>query len=499
MAADTGTDSGFDLPEMSRRRWRVLVIASVGVFLATLDSSILAVALPALSADLKLSFSEALWVQAAYLLVVTVLLIPVGRWAEKQGLYKIYYLGSLVFGLFSVAVALSFDGVSLIVARVFQAVGASMVLTTAAAIVTAVFPPWERGRALGLNMLGATLGQTLGPPVGGVIVSHVGWPWVFYMRAPIVVILLIAGWDLLGAERRDRRLGPQDQSHTGIDLQGAALLGVFLAALFVPLIFSPLWGWRTARTIAPLCLSIVFLMLFVLAEKKARDPIIDLALFARSRVFTGANAASFLYMAAVYGVTIFTAVFLQVVQGRSAQLAGFVLLIQPVIMTLVTPAAGRLSDRLGTRGLSAAGTLIMAAGTAQLALLKLDAPIWQVLVALGTLGLGIGVFSTPNFSAIMGSVDRSRLGVASGMFTTSRFCGMGVSIAILGAIAASKLGPEGGRVILLGARAGIENAEAFAAGYRLAMVVGTGFALASTLASLLRDRPKQESKIPGHA
>lgn len=487
MTSDTVPN--FSFSEMSRRRWRVLVIASVGVFLATLDSSILAVALPALSADLKLSFSEALWVQAAYLLVVTVLLIPVGRWAEKQGLYKIYYLGCLVFGLFSVAVALAFSGATLIAARVFQAVGASMVLTTAAAIVTAVFPTWERGRALGLNMLGATLGQTLGPPVGGLIVSHVGWPWVFHMRAPIVVILLAAGWDLLGAERRDRNLELYSTGAGGIDLRGAALLGVFLASLFVPLIFSPLWGWQTTRTLVPLFLSLVFLGLFIFAELMAKDPIIDLGLFVRSRVFTGANAASFLYMAAVYGVTVFTAVFLQVVQGQSAQVAGFVLLIQPVMMTLITPVAGRLSDQLGTRELSAAGTLIMAAGTAQLAFLRVDASLWQVLGALGTLGLGIGVFSTPNFSAIMGSVDRSRLGVASGMFTTSRFCGMGVSIAILGAIAASKLGPEGGRIILLGARAGVENAQAFAAGYRMAMLVGTGFALAATVASLLRDRP----------
>jgi MFS family permease len=213
-----------------------------------------------------------------------------------------------------------------------------------------------------------------------------------------------------------------------------------------------------------------------------------LNLFKRSRVFTAANAGSFLYMAASYGVTVFTAVFLVVVQGRSAREAGLILLIQPAVMTIVTPLAGRLSDRLGPRGLSVFGMLVIAAGTTQLALLSATAPIGQVMAGLATLGLGLGLFSTPNFSAIMGSVDRDRLGVASGLFTTSRFFGMGVSIAILGAIAASQLGPEGGRVILLGARAEVANAAAFVAGYQQAMLVGTGFALLGAVVSLTKER-----------
>jgi len=263
-----------------------------------------------------------------------------------------------------------------------------------------------------------------------------------------------------------------------------------LTALFVPLIFSPLWGWDNWAVIAPLASVIVFAALFVYAENRTAEPILDLGLFKRSRVLTSMTLASILYMAAAYGVPIFTAVFLVVVQGRSAQLAGFVLLLQPAVLSLLTPLAGRLSDRYGSRGLTALGMLVTAGGMVQLAAFTVSTSIWQVLAATGTLGLGIALFSTPNFSAIMGSVERSELGVASGMFATSRFCGMGISIAVLGAIAASKLGPEGGRVILLGARAGVENAQAFAAGYREAMLAGAGFTVAGAFVSLIRERRK---------
>jgi EmrB/QacA subfamily drug resistance transporter len=476
--------------ELSLRRWRVLVIASIGVFLATLDASVLAVALPVISSDLKLSFSEALWVQASYLVIVTILLIPVGRWSERHGHFFAYWLGNLLFGLFSLVGALAWNGSFLIGARVLQAVGGSLIITTSAAIVTAVFPPAERGRALGLNMMASTLGQTCGPPLGGLIVAHLGWQWIFYIKVPVAMIAVVAGWDLLGAERRDRAASPRPQSegNRDIDLPGAGLLGLLLASLFVPLIFSPLWGWGSARTIVPLTLVGFFVAAFVVRETRTPLPIIDLSLFRRSRAFSAANASSMLYMASSYGVTIFTAVFLEVVQGRSVQTTGLILLVQPGVMTLVTPLAGRLSDRLGSRGLSAAGMLVVAVGTVQLALFTVSSPTWQVLAGLVALGLGLGIFSAPNFSTIMGSVDRSRLGLASGLFTTTRFCGMGISIAILGAIAASKLGAEGGRVILLGARASVSSATVFAAGYREAMLVGTGIAVVGAIVSLVRER-----------
>ena len=364
-------------------------------------------------------------------------------------------------------------------------------------------------------MLGSTVGQTLGPPLGGLIVTHMGWPWVFLIKVPVVAITLIAGWSLLGAEKRDRdaassvaaaaRQGATPGSGAkgaaastgrgGVDIRGATLLGLLLSALFVPLIFSPLWGWDNWAVIGPLASVVVLAVVFVYVESRTRDPILDLGLFRRSRVLTSMTLASILYMAAAYGVPIFTAVFLVVVQGRSAQVAGFVLLLQPAVLSLLTPLSGRLADRFGSRGLTALGMLVTGAGMVQLAMFSVSTPLSQVLAATATLGLGIALFSTPNFSAIMGSVDRSELGVASGMFAASRFCGMGISVAVLGAIAASHLGPEGGRVILLGARAGVENAQAFAAGYRDAMLAGAGFTVAGALVSLIRERRPSDNAV----
>lgn len=304
---------------MQRRRWRVLIIASVGVFMATLDSSIVAVALPVIGPHLHLTYSQALWVQAAYILVITVLVIPVGRLAQRHGLMRVYALGVLLFGLFSVMAALSIDGLFLVMARVLQGVGGALLLTTSAAIVTAAFPPGERGRALGFNVMAGTIDYTLGPPVGGLIVTYLGWRWIFLLNAPVAVATLLGGWDLLGAERRDRtaeRLRTGIRTGGGrIDTLGAALLGMLLAALFVPLIFSPLWGWANGRTIGLLAAAAVLIVVFVLVEGRVEDPVLDPLLFRRNRVFAGANTASVLYHAATYGVTIFTAVFLEVVQG----------------------------------------------------------------------------------------------------------------------------------------------------------------------------------------
>jgi EmrB/QacA subfamily drug resistance transporter len=478
--------------ELQLRRWRVLVIASVGVFMATLDSSIVAVALPVIGPHLLLSYSEALWVQAAYVLVVTVFVIPAGRLADRHGPLRLYTLGVLLFGLFSVMAGLSPTGLFLIMARSVQGVGGALLMATSAAIVTIAFPPEERGRALGLNVMVATIGLTLGPPLGGLIVTHLGWIWIFLLNAPVAAATLIAGWDLLGAERRDRAC-ECERAGTGmasgrIDIWGAALLGTMLTALFVPLTFSPLWGWANGRTIGLLATAVVLAGLFIFVEGQVADPVLDPHLFRHNRVFAAASAAGLFSGAATYGVTIFTAVFLEVVQRRSAQQAGLVLLIQPAFTAAVAPFAGRLSDRVGSHRPAAAGLGLVAAGLGQLAVVSASVSLWQVLAALATVGLGTAFFLAPNLSAVTGSVARSEVSVASGVRFTMGFCGQGLSIAMLGAIAASKLGPAGGRVILLGQSAGASGVQPFIAGYREAMLAGATLALVGALISLAGKR-----------
>ena len=486
-------------PELERQRWRVLVIASMGIFMTSLNSSIVAVALPVIGSHLRLSYSEALWVQAAFILVVTVLVVPVGRLADMHGTLRLYTLGVLIFGLFSVVAALSPSGLFLIMASGFQGVGGALLITTSPAIVTAAFPPGERGRALGLNIMAAYLGLAIGPPLGGLIATHLGWRWIFLVNIPFAVAAVAGARSLLGPERRDRaaerkRRGVDDRNGR-VDTLGAALLGMTLVALFVPVSFSPLWGWANARTIGLLAAAVLLASVFLIVEGRGENPVLDLDLFRRNRVFAAANTGSLLFNGAVYGLTVLTAVLLEVVQGHSAQRAGLILLIQPAIMTIVVPFSGRLSDRVGARGVAVLGMIFVAAGMGELALAASTASLWRVLAALATVGLGMASFAAPNFSRVLGSVDRSKLGVASGVNATMSFGGQGLSIAVLGAIAASRLGPTGGRVILLGKDAGISNTQAFVAGYREAMLVGVGLALAGALVSLVRERRSYGQEI----
>jgi EmrB/QacA subfamily drug resistance transporter len=471
-------------PELFRRRWQVLALTSIGAFMAPLDSSIVAVALPAIGPALHLSFSEALWVQASYLLVIAILLIPLGRLADQRGRLRYYLAGVVIFGLASLAASFSPTGSFLIATRCVQGVGGALLGATSAAIVTAVFPPTERGRALGINVMAVYLGLTAGPPLGGFLVTNFGWRWIFLINVPIAIVTFVAGWDLQKAEKRDR--GSAAAPPRQIDYRGAVLLGLALTSLFVPLTFSPFWGWRSPVTIGFLVASAIFVALFVRAEDRSSDPMLDLDLVRKNRLFAAANLAALLNYAAMNGIIVFTAVFLEVVQGASAQRAGLILLAQPVLMAALSPFSGRLSDRVGSRVLTTTGQTLIAIGMVQLALLPAGAPVGRILLALATVGVGMAGFSAPNTSAVMGSVDRSQLGVASGFLGTMRVAGQGISIALLGAIAAARLGPTGGRVLFLHESAGGVAASAFAIGYRDAMLVGACLALAGAAVSLVR-------------
>ena len=258
--AGTTTPAGHPESELQRRRWYALFILSIGSFMTPFDASIVAVALPAMGADIHLSYSQGLWAQAAYLLVTSVLLIPAGRVADSRGPARYYLLGTVIFAIGSAVAAFAVGGTSLILGRCVQGVGGAFVFSTAPAIVTAAFPPKERGRAIGLNTMVVYLGLTLGPVIGGLIVTHVSWRWVFLINVPIALVGPCLGLDprrhgAAGSATRPRfrlcvrpsalrRSGAlRRDSSRHVDVLGAVLLGGGLAALFVPLTFSPLWGW----------------------------------------------------------------------------------------------------------------------------------------------------------------------------------------------------------------------------------------------------------------
>lgn len=469
--------------ERHHGRWTLLALTSVGAFMTPLDGSIVAVALPRMGPLLHLSFAASLWVQAAYLLTIAVLLIPLGRLADRRGQARMYLAGIASFTAGSLLAALSRNGTALILARIVQGVGGAQMFATSTALVTAVFPGPERGRALGINVMAIYLGLSVGPPLGGFLVDRLGWPWIFLVNLPIGALVLAWGGRLL-PRLLPARPAP---SRASLDVPGAFLLALALTALLVPLTFAEAWGWRAPRTWSLLALSAGSLAAFLVRERRAAVPLVDLTLLRRNRLFAAANLAALLNYLALYAIALLTAVELQLVQGRTARAAGWIMLGQPAMQVLLSPLAGHLSDRLGSRLLSTAGMLFTALGMALLALLGRQPDAAPIVGALALVGVGLAAFSAPNTSAIMGSVGRDQLSMASAFLSTMRVLGQALSVAILGGIAASHLGPGGWRALL---RAGgsPEAAAAFARGYAAAMATGAGLALLGAWASLARPR-----------
>ena len=468
-----------------RRRWELLVLSSVGAFMGPLDGSIVSVALSAMSPSLRLSFGAAMWVQAAYLLAMAVLLIPLGRLADQHGRVRYYLMGTAVFTVGSLLAALSMGGAWLIVTRVVQGGGAALMVATSAAIVTAVFPPQERGRALGINVMAVYIGLTVGPPLGGILVDTLGWRSIFLINLPIGIIVLVWGWLLL--PRSERMEGAPR-----VDFAGAALLGAFLISLLVPLTFAPEWGWAAPLTIGLLVLSAAALVGFVVVERRVTSPVLDLDLLVHNRLFAAANLAALLNYMALYAISVLTAIFLEIVQGRSASVSGLLILSQPLLMAVLSPFSGHLSDKIGSRVLATGGMVAIAVGMVLLAAMPTTAPVWQVAGDLAVVGLGMAAFSAPNTSAIMGSVRRDQLSVASAFIGTMRTTGQALSVALLGGIAASQLGRLGSRLLFThghgAGAAGLatQAVSGYAQGYRYAMLAGAVLALVGAAVSLTR-------------
>lgn len=475
--------------DLERRRWELLALTSIGAFMSPLDAAIVAVALPVMGPALHLSFATAIWVQAAYLLAMAVLLIPMGRLADHHGRVRFYLLGIAVFTLGSLLAALSQSDTWMIVSRVVQGGGAALLSATAAAIVTAVFPRHERGTALGINVMAIYVGLSVGPPLGGLLVETLGWRWIFLVNLPIGVFSLL--WGLLLLPRRD----VENRQAPGRDIPGTLLLGTFLICLLVPLTFIAEWGWSAPQTIVLLAAAALALAAFVVVELRAADPVLDLDLVRHNRLFAAANTAALLNYMALNAIGMLTAIFLEVVQGRSAGVTGWLMLGQPIIMAILSPFSGRLSDRVGSRVLTTGGMIVVAAGMVLLATMGPAAGMLRVVAGLAVVGLGMAAFSAPNTSAVMGSVERRQLSLASAFLGTMRVTGMALSFAVLGGVAASQLGPLGSRLLFGDASGGAATlaARSFALGYRYALLTGAALALVGALISLQRGpHPRRE-------
>ena len=453
--------------------------------MASFDGGAVMVALPSLSDSLCLSYAQTLWVPAVYLLAVASLLLPAGRAADRRGRASFYTAGLGLFCAGSALAGLTASAWWLFAARCCQGVGGALIVTTSAALATETVPPAERGRALGINTMCVYVGAAAGPPLGGLLVVSLGWRSVFFFSAIVSGVLLAALFVQAPSRLPHRHLPlPAPTSRAG---PASLLLAVGLAGVLLPLTFGPLWRWTSWRVSATLAVAVAALALFALHERYSGTPLVPRELYRGNRLFTAACTAALLTYTGVYGIPLLAAVHLQVIEGLGADATGAILLIQPMIMACLAPLAGRLYDRVASRGLTTAGALVMAFGALVLATTGVQGSRATTVLGLAIIGLGLALFSTPNISAVLGSVTPERLSVASAVLGTNRFIGQALSVGLLGAIAAAHLGAaaNGSLTSQIGETSGT---TAFASGYRWAMVAGALVATAAAAVSATRGR-----------
>jgi EmrB/QacA subfamily drug resistance transporter len=407
------------------RKWLVMAAVAMSTFLATIDGSIVNVALPTLVAELDTIFPVAQWVILAYLLIQATLMPGVGRLGDILGKKRIYVAGVAVFTFGSVLCGLSPTVYWLIAARAVQAVGSAMALGLGMAIVTEAFPPAERGKALGLNGTFVSIGIVLGPTVGGLILDVVSWHWIFFVNLPIGLIGLALAWRYIPDTRPAGR--------QVFDFAGAITLFISLLALLLALTLGQQIGFGDGRILALFALWLLFLLLFLRVEWYHPQPLLDLRLFRRRRFSLGLLTGSLAFVA-IAGVTLLLPFYLQLMRGFGTRQVGLMMALIPLFLGVVAPLAGAASDRYGARRITAVGLFITALGYAAVSRLGPETSLLAYALAVTPLGLGMGLFQSPNNSAIMGSAPTERLGVASGLLGLSRTLGQTSGIAIFGAL-----------------------------------------------------------------
>lgn len=420
-------------------KWAVLAIVAVGVFMATLDSSIVNISLPTIANYFHVPLNGAVeWVIIAYLVATAAILLTAGRLADMIGRKAVWLAGLLLFTSGSALCgAAPLLGV-LIASRAFQGLGGALLMAVSPALLVGAFPPSERGRALGLNAVTVALGVSVGPTLGGFITSSLTWRWIFYVNVPIGIIGILATIYVL-KERRSRNPGR-------FDPLGALLLAIGLAALTAGLSFGQEIGWTSPLLIALIVVGVIALAFLPFVEKRVPNPIIDFSMF-RNRVFFSANISLILSFLAMFAVSFMLPFYLEELRGFSTELSGVLLTPLPIVIAVIAPISGSLADRIGTRWLAAGGLTIACIGLVLISQLNAHSSIFDIVWRLVFTGVGQAIFQSPNNSALLGSAPRSQQGSASGFLATGRTMGQSLSVALSGAIFAGLGGASAGLML----------------------------------------------------
>ena len=480
-----GVDAGHE-----HYKWWALSCTSLGMLLAATNSGTLIIALPDLERSLHASLLALVWVILAYLIAATVLVLMAGRLSDLFGRKRAYVGGFVVFALASLGAGFSADATVLIGWRVLQGIGSAFLFANAAALVTDAFPREELGLAMGANTMVAAIGLVLGPVLGGALVA-ISWHWVFWFNVPLA--LAGAAWGGLVL----RELAKPDTVR-GYDVLGTGTFVIGLTGLVLGVSRGGLTGWNDSIVITGLLAAAVLLPLWVLIERRSKAPMLDLAIF-RNRLFAAASAAAFINGLARFALMFLFVFYYQGAQGNAPITAGIKLIPLALGMLIASPLAGIRADRHGSRSLAAVGMTVSAAGLAAMTTLQVHSPYWQSALWLGMVGVGSGMFNSPNTAAMMGVVPAHRRGVAAGARTLLQNTGAVLSIAFVMAVVTSSIPKATLFAIFSGVSTGLSAArlDPFIANMHAALWTLAGVSLLGSFVCLLR--PSREDALPDAA
>lgn len=444
----------------------ILLIVTLTSFLTTFVGPAVNVALPTISNELAVNAILLSWISTAYLLTAAMFAVPFGRIADIYGMKKIFTYGIVILTIASFLAALSPSAEFLIITRAIQGIGGAMIFVTGLAIITSVFPPQERGQAIGINITATYIGLVMSPVLGGFLTAYIGWRSIFYLIVPFgLLVIAITFWKMKGKEWA----GCKGEK---LDYWGSLLYILMLLLTLVGFSFI-----TSAVGMLMVVLGIVGFIGFVMWELRVEQPVLDMMLFFKNRMFAFSNLAALINYMSIFAVVFLLSLYLQFIKGFDPQVAGLILVVQTVFMVIMSPIAGRLFDKLEPRKIASLGMAIATIGLFIFALITEETSLYMIILGLAILGIGIGLFSAPNTHAIMGSVEKRYFGVASATVSTMRLTGQTLGMGMILVIFAVYVGAV---------QFNPQNYPALLASIKVAFTISAVLGLIAIFASLAR-------------
>lgn len=461
-------------PEIQKHRWLILVAVCLFTFMSTLDGSIVNIALPVMSKDLVIPMNQAEWVVSIYLIVICALLLLFGKLGDSFGKIRIFKIGSILFTIGSLLCGFNSGLVFLLIARSVQAIGAAMTMSTNNGIITEVFPFNERGRALGTIGSFVALGSIAGPGVGGLILAHLNWGYIFLINVPVGIVAIILGIKILP---KDITLSKQK-----IDKVGAILFAIVMVTLFAGIFLGQEIGFLKPDILGLFIVALLAMISFIRIELRIDKPILDLRIFKNAN-FSISIFCAFLIFVANFFFNVISPFYLENARGLAANYAGYALMTFPIVQVIVAPISGAVSDKIGPELLTFIGLILISISQIGYMMVGLNTPLWIFMFFVGLVGFGNGVFQAPNNSIVMNSVEVKDLGIAGGINALAREFGMIIGISVATTVLFSAMSHTAGHTVTSYVPA---HPELFISGMHVAFMVSLAICLVATVITGVR-------------